>query len=97
MRIELHRIEPETGTRELLKTARTNDGGRTDELLLESDGFSGGEYELVFDVGEYHGEEAGSLPFLNRVPVRFCIADPSAHYHVPLLTSAWSYRVYRGS
>jgi len=97
MRIELHRINLETGARELLKTARTNDRGRTDEPLLEDDGFSGGVYELVFDVGEYHGEEAGDSPFLNRVPVRFGIADPSDHYHVPLLTSAWSYSVYRGS
>jgi len=29
--------------------------------------------------------------------VRFGIADPSAHYHVPLLASPWSYSVYRGS
>jgi 5-hydroxyisourate hydrolase len=52
-----------------------------------------GEYELVFAVGDYFGERA----FLDRVPVRFTIADPDAHYHVPLLVSPWSYSTYRGS
>jgi 5-hydroxyisourate hydrolase-like protein (transthyretin family) len=36
-------------------------------------------------------------PFLDRVPVRFTIADPSQHYHVPLLVSPWAYSTYRGS
>jgi 5-hydroxyisourate hydrolase len=31
------------------------------------------------------------------VGVRFGIADPSSHYHVPLLVSPWSYSTYRGS
>ena len=52
-----------------------------------------GEYELTFAVGDYFGERA----FLDRVPVRFTIADPGAHYHVPLLVSPWSYSTYRGS
>ena len=47
----------------------------------------------VFAVGDYFGEAA----FLDRVPVRFTIADPDAHYHVPLLVSPWSYSTYRGS
>ena len=36
-------------------------------------------------------------PFLGLVPVRFAVADASAHYHVPLLVSPWSYSTYRGS
>ena len=35
--------------------------------------------------------------FLDRVPVRFAIADPAGHYHVPLLVSPWAYSTYRGS
>jgi 5-hydroxyisourate hydrolase-like protein (transthyretin family) len=31
------------------------------------------------------------------VPVRFTVADPTVHYHVPLLVSPWSYTTYRGS
>ena len=52
-----------------------------------------GAFELEFAVGAYFGEQ----PFLDRVPVRFTISDPAAHYHVPLLVSPWSYSTYRGS
>ena len=52
-----------------------------------------GEYELEFAVGDHFGERR----FLDRVPVRFTVADPDAHYHVPLLVSPWSYSTYRGS
>ncbi len=38
-----------------------------------------------------------SPPFLDRVPIRFGIADATAHYHVPLLVSPWAYSTYRGS
>jgi 5-hydroxyisourate hydrolase len=52
-----------------------------------------GEYELVFAVGDHFG----TREFLDRVPVRFRVADPAAHYHVPLLVSPWAYSTYRGS
>ncbi len=35
--------------------------------------------------------------FVDRVVLRFGIADAAAHYHVPLLVSPWSYSTYRGS
>jgi 5-hydroxyisourate hydrolase len=35
--------------------------------------------------------------FLDRITVRFGIADLDAHYHVPLLVTPWSYSTYRGS
>jgi 5-hydroxyisourate hydrolase len=72
-----------------LVEATTDADGRA-RLLEET---PAGEYELVFAVGDYFGER----PFLDRVPLRFTIADPSAHYHVPLLVSPWSYSTYRGS
>jgi 5-hydroxyisourate hydrolase len=96
IKIELYRIDLETGDRELLETTRTNDDGRTDEPLLEGEEFECGIYEVVFHAGEYFGE--GNHPhFLDRVPVRFGVSDPEAHYHVPLLASPWSYSTYRGS
>jgi len=70
-------------------SATTNEDGRA-RLLEET---PAGEYELTFAVGDYFGERA----FLDRVPVRFTISDPAAHYHVPLLVSPWSYSTYRGS
>jgi 5-hydroxyisourate hydrolase len=76
---------------ELLAAVTTNADGRTDEPLLDE--LEAGEYEITFAVGDYFGERE----FLDRVPVRFSIADPGAHYHVPLLVSPWSYSTYRGS
>ena len=58
-----------------------------------ADELAAGEYELVFAVGDHFG----TREFLDRVPIRFRIADPAAHYHVPLLVSPWAYSTYRGS
>ncbi|HEY5036999.1 MAG TPA: hydroxyisourate hydrolase [Chthoniobacterales bacterium] len=77
----------------LLKTVTTNNDGRTDAPLLSGDELVAGEYELLFHVGDYFGESG----FLDRVPVRFKISDPTEKYHVPLLVSPWSYSTYRGS
>jgi 5-hydroxyisourate hydrolase len=100
MTIELWRFDAEGNDRKLLKTVHTNADGRTSEPLLQDDEFVAGIYELVFVVSEYFAAEVGAsttFPFLGRVPVRFGIADPTAHYHVPLLVSPWAYSTYRGS
>ena len=100
MAIELWRLDAAGGGRQLLKTVHTSADGRTDEPLLQNDEFVASIYELVFAVGEYFAAETGTetlFPFLDRVPVRFGVADPIAHYHVPLLVSPWAYSTYRGS
>ena len=86
--------------RQLLKTTITNQDGRTDEPLLKDGTFVVGKYELLFGVGKYFADQDLTLPsptFLDEVPIRFGIADSTAHYHVPLLVSPWSYSTYRGS
>lgn len=98
--IELWALNPATQTRERLKTVTTNADGRTDAPLLEADTFQSGVYELVFAVGDYFKTQVSPLPdppFLDRIPIQFGIADATAHYHVPLLVSPWSYSTYRGS
>jgi 5-hydroxyisourate hydrolase len=100
MMIELRRLDLSGGGHVVLKTLRTNADGRADEPLLEGEDFAAGVYELLFDVGEYfeaQGVETPMPPFLDHVPVRFGVADPAAHYHVPLLVSPWAYSTYRGS
>lgn len=84
----------------LLKTVHTNADGRTDEPLMLGESIATGEFELVFHVGDHYRAQGIALPdppFVDRVPVRFGIADAKAHYHVPLLCSPWSYSTYRGS
>lgn len=85
---------------QVLKRVRTNADGRTDEPLLAGDAVQAGEYCLTFGVADYfraRGEALDDPPFLDRVPIRFGLADTRAHYHVPLLVSPWTYATYRGS
>jgi 5-hydroxyisourate hydrolase len=97
--IELARLEEARGRREILRSACTNDDGRTDSPLLGPGELEACVYELVFDIGDYFADLApgGRPPFLDRIPIRFAVSDPSQHYHVPLLASPWSYSTYRGS
>ncbi len=102
IRIELFALSADLSgdTRRALKTLTTNDDGRCDAPLLEGNAFVAGEYELVFHAGDYFAAAGAKLPeprFVDRVVLRFGIADAAAHYHVPLLVSPWSYSTYRGS
>ena len=98
--IELFEIGPggEPGRR--IRTAVTDSDGRAGGPLLEGDDLTAGRYELRFRAGDYlrarHGVDADPS-FLDEVPVRFGIADPDQHYHVPLLLCAYGYSTYRGS
>jgi 5-hydroxyisourate hydrolase len=98
MRIDFSVIEGERWR--LLKTIRTNADGRTDAPLLDAAEMAAGQYKIEFHVADYFRATGTALPqppFLDIVPLRFGIADASAHYHVPLLCSPWSYSTYRGS
>lgn len=78
----------------------TNADGRTDSPILPKDQFKTGTYELVFFAGAYlkaTGQSGAEPLFLDEIPLRFGMADPDAHYHVPLLLSAYGMSTYRGS
>lgn len=98
MRVDFSSIDG--GTARLIASFRTNADGRTDAPLVAPAATKAGVFELTFHVGEYFRSRGLVLPepaFLEQVAVRFGIADPAAHYHVPLLCSPWSYSTYRGS
>ena len=98
LKIDLYRIVNEE--RQLVTNAVTNDDGRVNSPLMEGAGFAAGTYELVFHAGDYlraSGAAVTEPAFLDKIPLRFGVADPSSHYHVPLLLSAYSYSTYRGS
>ncbi len=98
--LELWLVDTQSGQKALLKKTSTNSDGRTDFPLLGENEIKVGVYELVFAVGDYFAQQPVSTttpPFLDLVPIRFGIADINIHYHVPLLTSPWSYSTYRGS
>ena len=97
--LTLVRIETD-GRRTTLVTTTTNHDGRTDQPLLAGDAFATGTYELEFRAGDYFrglGLDLPDPPFVDVVSLRFGIADPEGHYHVPLLVSPWSFSTYRGS
>ena len=90
----------ENGTSISIKQVVTNADGRCDGPLLEGDDFAAGAYELVFAAGDYFDTQGLSLlspKFLDDVVIRFGIAEPGQHYHVPLLISPFGYSTYRGS
>jgi 2-oxo-4-hydroxy-4-carboxy-5-ureidoimidazoline decarboxylase len=97
--IELLELSRSGGERRIAE-AVTNADGRTQHPLIDERPLPIGRYELRFAIGDYFQRQAVRLsvpPFLDQVPVRFAIAEPEGHYHVPLLSTPWSYTTYRGS
>lgn len=99
MQVALYETHGEAVT--LIKRLTLNQDGRNpDGQLLDSTTLRASTYRLTFDVAAYfrsRGVELPEPPFLGQVHLDFGVADTSAHYHVPLLVSPWSYSTYRGS
>lgn len=96
--VELYRITGETA--EKLGEVTTNHDGRTDAAVIEGEAFAAGVYELRFHVGAYLRRAGRALPdpaFLDVVTLRFGVASPDEHFHVPLLLQTHGYSTYRGS
>ncbi|MER2263908.1 2-oxo-4-hydroxy-4-carboxy-5-ureidoimidazoline decarboxylase [Methylobacterium oxalidis] len=84
----------------IVARARTNAEGRTDAPLIGGRPVPIAAYALRFGLGDYHRAAGLALPeppFLDVVTLRFGVAEPEGHYHVPLVASPWSYQTYRGS
>ncbi len=99
VRVELYELAGGSDRR-LIADVVTNSDGRTDKPLIGAGQARAGQFELVFHAGDYFHKRRAELvdpPFLDLIPIRFGVADPKAHYHVPLLVSPWSYSTYRGS
>lgn len=95
--VTVYRLDGER--REVARTV-TNPDGRSDRPLLEGPALEAGKYEIVFAAGDYFRAQGLNLPeppFVDEVALRFGVASPDQHYHVPLLVSPWSYSTYRGS
>ncbi len=98
MSIELFEFTFEQARR--IGQTKTNDDGRNATPLIAGRPLPIGRYELRFGVGDYFRTRAQGLnnpPFLDIVPLRFSVAEPETHYHVPLLCTPWSYSTYKGS
>ncbi|MBB5685704.1 hydroxyisourate hydrolase [Sphingobium boeckii] len=92
-----------------MKVTLLRDGAILYEGVTDSDGrcpplrelaLPPGSYRLIFGVADYFRSKGVALsdpPFLDAVPIDFAMAADGGHYHVPLLTSPFSYSTYRGS
>ena len=99
VRVELHEWVSDTET-VLIARAQTNADGRTDAPLIGGRPVPIAPYDLRFRIGDHFRATHPGLPeppFLDIVSLRFGVADPEGHYHVPLVASPWSYQTYRGS
>lgn len=97
--IELRELS-EAGRDRLLVRTISNRDGRTDKPLIAERPVPIGTYELRFATAAYFAASGAALsdpPYLDIVPIRFSIAEPEGHYHVPLVVTPWSYATYRGS
>ena len=78
----------------------TTDGNGRVAKLLGDGGLAACGYEWRLDTAAYfarHGAATLDRAFLPAVCVRFGVANPEDHVHVPVLLSAGSYTTYRGS
>ena len=77
----------------------TDDGGRVPSQL-SGGGLAAGAYEWRLDTAAYFAASGLATPdrsFLPIVVVRFAVANPEQHFHVPVLLAGGSYTTYRGS
>jgi hydroxyisourate hydrolase len=78
----------------VLGRGRTDIDGRIDTLGPRE--LPAGRYRVTFDTGAYFARQ-NTAAFYPEVVVVVELADPAAHYHVPLLLSPFAYSTYRGS
>jgi 5-hydroxyisourate hydrolase len=95
MRVELFAA---SGTNRLIASGSLSDSGVLADPALKAR-FEPGFYEARFHVAEYYGAvltTAPTVPFLDVITYRFGLADPEAHYHLPMKCTPWGYSCFRG-
>jgi 5-hydroxyisourate hydrolase len=96
MRVELWRSD---GKAVRLVDAFVGANGAVDVAGLATATLPAAIYEAVFHVGAWYRDRDAALAqpaFLDVVPFRFGIADPSQHYHLPLKVTPWGFSLFRG-
>jgi 5-hydroxyisourate hydrolase len=90
-----YRDNPAGETWNEIGSGRTDVDGRC-KSLPGSHPLRAKDYKLYFSTSEYFNSQklSGLYPYVEIV---FTIADPTQHYHIPLLLTANSYTTYRGS
>jgi len=83
-----------------LATGVTNADGRIASLLADDVVLANGVYRMHFETSVYFkaNDETGFYPYVDIVfEINDSAATQGAHYHIPLLLTAYGYSTYRGS
>jgi len=96
MRVELFAVS--RGAPRLIAAGNLSGAGVLADPALNAR-FEPGFYEARFHVAEYYraaGVALPAVPFLDVIAYRLGIADPEAHYHLPMKCTPWGYSCFRG-
>ena len=97
--VSLVRIAPD-GARIHVFSKSTDAGGRMSERIDAAQVDVAADYELVFQTGTYFATRNLALSGLRlqkEVVIRFCMPDPDAAYHMPLVMAPNGYSVWLSS
>ena len=94
VRVQLFRLRGDYH-KELIFDTRTNQEGRLSETF-ESGGSAAEEYELVFHIGVYLGQQnlQEANPVIDSVVIRLNVSDFEQRYHIPLLIAPHNYTIW---
>jgi len=94
MQVELHALSPPR----LIAQGTIGANGLFTNPALDQR-FTLGEFEARFHVGAFFRAAGVTLPdppFLDVAVFRFGIANPDAHYHLPMKLTPWGLSCFRG-
>jgi 5-hydroxyisourate hydrolase len=97
MRVELFAVASDSSHR-LIASGRLSKTGVLEDPALNQR-FEPGFYDARFHIADYYRDAIGvtaAVPFLDVVSYRFGLAQPEAHYHLPMKCTPWGYSCFRG-
>ncbi|MBX9829219.1 MAG: hydroxyisourate hydrolase [Xanthobacteraceae bacterium] len=96
MRVELFAVSGDSPR--LIAAGNVSKTGVLSDATLDRR-FEPGFYEARFHIADYYRTATGAaagVPFLDVVSYRFGLAEPEAHYHLPMKCTPWGYSCFRG-
>ena len=97
MRVELFAVSGDSSHRLIASGSISKTGVLADPVLNQR--FEPGFYDARFHIADYYRNSIGAtatVPFLDVVSYRFGLAEPDAHYHLPMKCTPWGYSCFRG-
>jgi 5-hydroxyisourate hydrolase len=97
MKVELYAVGGGGDCRLVASGILSRTGVLADDALNRR--FEPGYYEARFHIADFYRAATGAataVPFLDVACYRFGLADPDAHYHLPMKCTPWGYSWFRG-